>query len=52
VSSFGVEWFAGAAGPFLAEKVPVISVTKGLQDQANGDLSTALHKCLPGLTTG
>jgi len=38
VSSFGVSWFAQAVGPYLKPDVPVISVTKGLEDQPNGDL--------------
>lgn len=38
VSSFGVDWFAGIVGPLLREKQPVLAVTKGLEDQRNGDL--------------
>lgn len=38
VSSFGVEWFAGAVGPLLKAGQPVLAVTKGLEDQPNGDL--------------
>jgi glycerol-3-phosphate dehydrogenase (NAD(P)+) len=38
VSSFGVAWFAETVGPFLKPNVPVINVTKGLEDQENGDL--------------
>lgn len=38
VSSFGVDWFARTIGPFLKPAVPVIAVTKGLEDQPNGDL--------------
>src|SRR5690606_25696736 len=38
VSSFGVDWFAQAAGPYLRPGVPVLSVTKGLEDQPDGDL--------------
>lgn len=38
VSSFGVDWFAHHAIPHLSPQTPVISVTKGLEDQANGDL--------------
>ena len=38
VSSFGVDWFFQTAGNHLAPQVPVISVTKGLEDQPNGDL--------------
>ncbi len=40
VSSFGVDWFARAAGPHLRPDVPVLSVTKGLEDQPDGDLLT------------
>ena len=38
VSSFGVDWFAAAVGPLLNENQPVLAVTKGLEDQPNGDL--------------
>lgn len=38
VSSFGVDWFAQTVGPYLRPEVPVIAVTKGLEDQPNGDL--------------
>jgi len=50
VSSFGVDWFATAVGPWLRPNVPVLSVTKGLVDQPNGDLMTlpvALANTLP-----
>jgi glycerol-3-phosphate dehydrogenase (NAD(P)+) len=40
VSSFGVEWFARTAGLFLEPGIPVIAVTKGLEDQPDGDLHT------------
>ena len=40
VSSFGVDWFAETVGPFLKPDIPVIAVTKGLEDQPNGDLHT------------
>lgn len=39
VSSFGVTWFADTVGPALRPEVPVIAVTKGLEDQPNGDLA-------------
>ena len=39
VSSFGVAWFAGAVGPHLRPEVPVIAVTKGLEDNPDGDLA-------------
>lgn len=38
VSSFGVDWFANTAGPLLQPGQPVLAVTKGLEDQSNGDL--------------
>ena len=38
VSSFGVEWFRDVILPQLHENVPVISVTKGLMNTADGDL--------------
>ncbi len=40
VSSFGVPWFAETVGPKLKTGVPVIAVTKGLEDQPDGDLLT------------
>jgi glycerol-3-phosphate dehydrogenase (NAD(P)+) len=51
VSSFGVDWFARAAGPHLCPDVPVLSVTKGLEDQPDGGLiplPAALARRLPG----
>ncbi|MBN2501619.1 MAG: hypothetical protein JXB38_12630 [Anaerolineales bacterium] len=39
VSSFGVNWFAETVGPHLRPDVPVIAVTKGLEDAPNGDLT-------------
>jgi len=42
VSSFGVEWYADHVLPLLDEKVPMISVTKGLMDQPDGTLITYL----------
>jgi glycerol-3-phosphate dehydrogenase (NAD(P)+) len=38
VSSFGVPWFAQSAGPYMQPEVPVLAVTKGLEDQQDGDL--------------
>ncbi|HEX9012311.1 MAG TPA: hypothetical protein VF813_02300, partial [Anaerolineaceae bacterium] len=38
VSSFGVEWFAEHAGPYLKPDVPVLAITKGLHAAENGDL--------------
>ena len=40
VSSFGVEWFADEILPILDEKVPVLTVTKGLMDTPEGKLIT------------
>lgn len=50
VSSFGVDWFADAVGPHLRPEVPVLSVTKGLEVDADGNLVTlpvALDRKLP-----
>jgi len=38
ISSFGVDWFASAAGPFFRPQTPVLSVTKGLEDGPDGSL--------------
>jgi glycerol-3-phosphate dehydrogenase (NAD(P)+) len=38
VSSFGVDWFASALGPYLRADLPVLAVTKGLVDLPDGDL--------------
>jgi glycerol-3-phosphate dehydrogenase (NAD(P)+) len=38
VSSFGIEWFARTVGALLRKDQHVLSVTKGLEDQPNGDL--------------
>ncbi len=42
VSSFGVEWYAENVLPQLDEKVPMISVTKGLMNLPDGKLITYL----------
>jgi len=42
VSSFGVEWFRDEILPKLPERIPVISVTKGLMNTPDGDLLTYL----------
>lgn len=50
VSSFGVPWFAEAVGPHLEPGVPVLSVTKGLEEGPDGELVTlpvALDRRLP-----
>jgi len=38
VSSFGVNWFADTVGPLFKPGIPVLAVTKGLEDLPNGDL--------------
>ncbi len=38
ISSFGVDWFAQTVGPLMLPEVPVLSVTKGLEDRPDGDL--------------
>ncbi len=40
VSSFGVDWFADAVLPTVPDGIPVLSVTKGLQDLPDGTLLT------------
>ena len=40
VNSFGVEWFRDTILPVLPDGLPVISVTKGLQDTPEGKLLT------------
>ncbi len=40
VNSFGVEWFRDTILPALPDGLPVISVTKGLQDLPDGTLVT------------
>ena len=38
VSSFGVEWFIEQVKPYLKPEVPVLSITKGLVANPDGDL--------------
>ncbi len=40
VSSFGVDWFGDCILPLIPEKIPVITVTKGLMDTPDGKLLT------------
>ena len=40
VSSFGVDWFADEMLPILPDGIPVLSVTKGLIDDEQGNLMT------------
>lgn len=50
ISSFGVDWFAATAGPHFTPGVPVLSVTKGLEDRPDGSLDilpVALDRKLP-----
>jgi glycerol-3-phosphate dehydrogenase (NAD(P)+) len=51
VSSFGVPWFAETVGPHLQPEIPVVAVTKGLEDRLDGSLLTipeATRRRLPG----
>jgi glycerol-3-phosphate dehydrogenase (NAD(P)+) len=55
VSSFGVDWFAASVGPHLRPEVPVLSVTKGLEDLPDGSLEVlpiALARKLPQAAHG
>ena len=38
ISSFGIPWFAEIAGRYFRPGLPVISVTKGLEDRPDGSL--------------
>lgn len=40
VSSFGVDWFADTVLPVLDEEIPVLSVTKGMLNEEDGNLVT------------
>ncbi|MBQ1259433.1 MAG: NAD(P)-binding domain-containing protein [Clostridia bacterium] len=40
VSSFGVEWFADNILPIIPDEIPVLSVTKGLMNDEDGNLDT------------
>lgn len=40
VSSFGVDWFGEKILPLIPESTPVLTVTKGLYDRADGTLLT------------
>lgn len=62
VSSFGVDWFSDKVLPRIADSTPVLTVTKGLMDNAQGELDPypflwqrkldALGKCLPLCAVG
>lgn len=43
VSSFGVEWFTEEILPLIPDTIPVLSVTKGLQEGPDGSLLTFPH---------
>ncbi len=38
VSSFGVDWFCESILPVIPENLPVLSITKGMMDDAEGNL--------------
>lgn len=55
VSSFGIPWFAETLAPYLSPEAPVLAVTKGLEDQENGDLlilPEAVDRRLPASLRG
>lgn len=43
VSSFGVDWFAENILPVIPENLPVLSVTKGMQDMEDGTMVPYPH---------
>ncbi len=43
VSSFGVDWFCETVLPAIPEQLPVLSVTKGMQDTQDGQLLPYPH---------
>jgi glycerol-3-phosphate dehydrogenase (NAD(P)+) len=50
VSSFGIGWFTDVVGPLLRPGLPVLSVTKGLEDDADGTLvilPEVINRALP-----
>ncbi len=50
ISSFGVDWFAQVAGPHFRPETPVLTVTKGMEDRADGWLDiipVVLNEKLP-----
>ena len=52
VSSFGVEWFTDNILPLIPDTIPVLSVTKGLQDGPDGSLTTFPHAMKSKLPAG
>lgn len=50
ISSFGVDWFAEQVATWVDPVIPILSVTKGLEDESNGNLITlpvALDRRMP-----
>lgn len=43
VSSFGVDWFIENILPVIPESLPVLSITKGMMDDENGNLTPYPH---------
>ena len=43
VSSFGVDWFTENVLPLIPDRIPVLSVTKGLQEESDGQLLAFPH---------
>ncbi len=43
VSSFGVDWFCENILPIIPESLPVLSITKGMMDDAEGNLIAYPH---------
>lgn len=52
VSSFGVGWFADNVLPLIPDRVPILLVTKGLQEEPDGGLSTFPHVMKSKLPSG
>ena len=40
VSSFGVDWFSENILPIIPENIPLLSITKGMIDQEDGNMIT------------
>jgi len=49
VSSFGVDWFSDNILPIIPENIPLLSITKGMIDQENGEMITFPHYFLSRL---
>lgn len=52
VSSFGVDWFSDKVLPLIPDEIPVLLVTKGLQGEPDGNLSTFPHVMKSSLPMG